>query len=231
MSTLIVFTNKNSLENVTGFDEQARQISAETFFTGINNLNETNCCFFNGQELILRDEINEAGIFLIGDKISNESFNKLVKDINKDQVFILWHMNESGGGFRCNLDLFNKKNTKSGQHTEGQGTGYHQFVLKVKELGSKIYTYDDIATIIEAVFGIEKKINATLEFLHKCILGKADQGDFDSLFEIIDEDNKQDTKSRLQNIFNELFDGKGELNYGKLKELRDDLFKYLNIYS
>jgi len=199
MSTLIVFTNKKSLKSITGIKD-GKKVDPNTIFIGIDDLDETNCYFFNGQELNKKNKVEEGGIYLILDTIKDKEFNTFVKEINnKDHVFILYHLNRNGGGFNCNLDAFKRK--KEGQHSSGSTNGYPQFVQKVKDLGIKKYADDDIAAIIEAIFRINAKRELALDFLHKYPIGASvTQGDLIVLCEEL-EIKEEKEKKVLANLF------------------------------
>lgn len=214
MKKLLIFTNHISLRNV--YDKFTEEILG----VHIISIDYKIYSFIEGN-LNPVNNLQDGDIFFIWDEMSQGDYNNLIRGTN-DKYFILYHDKKDG-----NVPLFNIKFTNhfefalKGKHIQTSGTSYYE-VLKILADDKE----NKKGRIIDLIF--KYKLNAALEFLHCCLVGKpqslnilTDAG--------IDVEEKYDSGERngkpIKGLYNQLPDyefGKNEKVYfDALKELRD----------
>jgi len=169
MKKIIVFTNPTSWANLPQDPMPLAEDVVE-----INN-DEILSVDLNSITVSSISNINESlPLILIYDEIKQERFNSFIENYN-EELFILYHKNS--GKFK--LELPNTSEKKEGSHTSTDGSGYYEL--------SKLLTKKkvEIEQIIKDVFGVDKKLNTALEFLHKCLLNSINNDDINKVSETL----------------------------------------------
>lgn len=174
MKKIIVFTNEVKWYDVPPFDKSIKDLQDLTI-----NLQHFIKLFWkeNGYHAQAITNQKEGEIILAYDEIEEKKFNEFMSGYAGGGLYILYHINKKVDSDKTfNTDLLPKNATiKKGTHTITPGHGYYEFKKIV--CGDENKSIDEI---IEAVFGIDNKLNTVLEFLHKCLLNT-----------VIDDDKKK----------------------------------------
>lgn len=155
------------------------------------------------------ESINENGsLFLIYDEIPQDDYNNFINGYN-DELFILYHKNDNR--FNLKFPETSKIILKEGSHTSSYDSGY-------KELSELLYkNVFEFEKIIENVFNINRKLNISLEFLHKCLLRPVTAVEIENLVKDLGLDEES------IRVINECSDN----SYKNLSDARDVLLKTL----
>lgn len=203
--TLVVFTSLSSMRNV-----MPRLDRSPTTISPVVVLSDKIKDFEGDGNLVYRvvkkgeiervDKIELNGVYLVRDSIDAEAFSKVIESLDdekKEQVHVLYHENQGGGGF--DNEMLQGFNAYLGQHTYGPTYGYPSFLKALSELGDNQECRGNVVDkLIEAAFCYNARMDIALDFLHKC-LTELESIRLDDLFDEIEFSNAE--QAEIKQLF------------------------------